>query len=117
MVFETQGDAAGDAMRFIYQVKAVLQAQLDALCSFFRTDPASVRSMDGFLIRGTTQTLTLPQLAFVFQCIQKSLTVHTQPQDQVFPDATELLHSDQWRRNTYGIRRNANKQQELEYYR
>ncbi|KAL7940329.1 hypothetical protein V8C42DRAFT_244053 [Trichoderma barbatum] len=85
---QQQGGGTGATLQMLYQINALPPDELDGICAFFRTTPAEIES--GFVIPGTIQALTTPQLAFVFQFVKKSLGSGIQPQGQILADATGM---------------------------
>ncbi|KAK4060177.1 uncharacterized protein Triagg1_10875 [Trichoderma aggressivum f. europaeum] len=83
---ESSGTVA--TLELLYQTNTLPPDELDGICAFFCATPTEIES--GFVVPGTGQSLALPQLAFVFQFIKKSLGSRIQPQGQILADATGM---------------------------
>lgn len=83
---ESSGTVA--TLELLYQINTLPPDDLDGICAFFCATPTEIKS--GFVVPGTGQSLALPQLAFVFQFIKKSLRSGVQPQGQILADATGM---------------------------
>ncbi|RFU77541.1 hypothetical protein TARUN_4691 [Trichoderma arundinaceum] len=95
------GDAASDnhsdqiwnngtnrTLQQLYNINSLQTAELDEACIFFCTTPTAIEK--GVVLPGTSQSLSLPQLAFIFRFIKKSLDSPCQPQGQLLGDTAGM---------------------------
>ncbi|RFU77542.1 hypothetical protein TARUN_4692 [Trichoderma arundinaceum] len=85
---QQQNSGASPALQLLYKVNALKPDELDDMCDFFLATPDDIQS--GLVIPGTGQKLTLPQLAFIFQTLNKSINRDEQPQGQLLADITGM---------------------------
>ncbi|KAL7904541.1 hypothetical protein GGI35DRAFT_484445 [Trichoderma velutinum] len=75
----------------LYQINSLQADELDEACDFFGTTAERIRG--GLVLPGTSQCLTLPQLALIFRFLKKCLDRPCQPQGQLCSDALGEIHS------------------------
>ncbi|KAL7904544.1 hypothetical protein GGI35DRAFT_199345 [Trichoderma velutinum] len=83
-----QKAASSPALQLLYDVNTLAPDELEAFCEFFLVCPDGLQN--GLAIPGTSQRLSLAQLAFIFQTMKKSMASDDQPQGQLLADVTGL---------------------------
>lgn len=81
-----QDHGLNSTIQLLYQANSLKVAELDAASAFFCAPAQMIRK--GLILSGTCQSLALPQLAFIFQFLNKGLHGRCQPQGQLLGDVT-----------------------------
>jgi hypothetical protein len=83
-----QTSSTRHTLELLYQTNALPPAELAHACAFFCTARSDIDAE--FTIPGTAESLSLPQLAFIYQFIKKSLVGDAPPQGQLLADVTGM---------------------------